>query len=54
MSGSPTCGRSWGWGSTLRSYQEALRLFCAYVTDPAYGWPDSAWERFGTTGAGLP
>jgi integrase/recombinase XerC len=25
--------------STLRSYQLAVRLFCAYLTDPAYEWP---------------
>ena len=41
--------------STLRSYQEALRLFCAFVTDPAYGWagechgqrisPATSWPR---------
>ena len=24
--------------STMRNYQEAVRLFCGYVTDPAYGW----------------
>jgi len=34
--------------STLRSYQEALRLFCGYVTDPAYGWPGLCEQRFGT------
>jgi integrase/recombinase XerC len=34
--------------STLRSYQEAVRLFCAYVTDPAYGWPGQCLARFGT------
>jgi integrase/recombinase XerC len=34
--------------STLRSYQEALRLFCAFVTDPAYGWAGECQARFGT------
>jgi integrase/recombinase XerC len=36
--------------STLRSYQLAVRLFCAYLTDPAYDWPAQAqcWRRFGT------
>lgn len=34
--------------STLRSYQEALRGFCSYVTDPAYDWPAACEQRFGT------
>jgi integrase/recombinase XerC len=34
--------------STLRGYQEAVRLFCAYLTDPAYGWIAECEERFGT------
>jgi integrase len=34
--------------STLRSYQEALRLFCAFITDPAYGWAEQCEVRFGT------
>ncbi|WP_432850497.1 tyrosine-type recombinase/integrase [Amycolatopsis sp. CA-161197] len=34
--------------STLRSYQDALRSFCHYVTDPAYGWPEVCEQRFGT------
>jgi site-specific recombinase XerD len=34
--------------STLRSYQEAVRLFCGYVTDPAYDWPAQCLARFGT------
>ena len=25
--------------STMRSYQDALRSFCAYVSDPVYDWP---------------
>lgn len=35
-------------GSTLRGYQQALRLFCAYVTDPVYDWPAECERRFGT------
>jgi site-specific recombinase XerD len=34
--------------STLRSYQVAVRLFCAYLTDPAYDWPQQCQRRFGT------
>jgi integrase/recombinase XerC len=34
--------------STLRSYQLAVRLFCAYLTDPAYDWPAQCQRRFGT------
>ena len=34
--------------STLRGYQEAVRLFCAYLTDPAYGWAGECEQRFGT------
>jgi integrase/recombinase XerC len=34
--------------STLRSYQEAVRLFCAYLVDPAYGWAGQCEARFGT------
>ena len=34
--------------STLRGYQEAVRLFCGYLTDPAYGWPPECERRFGT------
>jgi integrase/recombinase XerC len=34
--------------STLRSYQVAIRLFCAYLTDPAYDWPQQCQRRFGT------
>ncbi len=36
--------------STLRGYQEAVRLFCAYLTDPAYGWVGECEKRFGPTG----
>jgi integrase/recombinase XerC len=34
--------------STLRSYQDALRSFCQYVVDPAYGWAAVCQEQFGT------
>jgi len=34
--------------STLRSVQGALRQFCWYVTDPAYGWAAECEARFGT------
>jgi integrase len=34
--------------STLRSYQDALRSFSQYVTDPAYDWPAVCEQRFGT------
>lgn len=34
--------------STLRSYQAAVRTFCFYLTDPAYGWPGQCQDRFGT------
>ncbi|MDN5803386.1 MAG: tyrosine-type recombinase/integrase [Microlunatus sp.] len=34
--------------TTIRGYQATLRLFCEYVTDPAYGWGELCWERFGT------
>jgi hypothetical protein len=34
--------------STLRGYQIALRLFCSYATDSAYGWPAECEQRFGT------
>jgi len=33
--------------ATLRGYQEALRLFCHYLTDPAYGWTAECDRRFG-------
>ena len=33
--------------STARGYQNALRLFVEYVTDPRYGWPEHCSERFG-------
>jgi integrase/recombinase XerC len=34
--------------STLRNYSEAVRSFCAYITDPAYDWPTECEQRFGT------
>ena len=34
--------------STLRSYQDALRSFCQYVTDPVYDWPSMCEQRFGS------
>jgi integrase/recombinase XerC len=34
--------------STLRNYQEAVRSFCHYITDPAYGWAGECETRFGT------
>jgi site-specific recombinase XerD len=37
------CGRS-----TVRGYQVALRGFCNYLTDPAYGWTTECERRFGT------
>ncbi|WP_439659165.1 tyrosine-type recombinase/integrase [Lentzea sp. HUAS TT2] len=34
--------------STLRGYQGAVRMFCAFITDPAYGWAAECERRFGT------
>jgi integrase/recombinase XerC len=34
--------------STLRGYQLAIKLFCAYLTDSAYGWVGECEHRFGT------
>jgi integrase/recombinase XerD len=34
--------------STVRSYQNALRLFCRYLIDPAYGWDGLCEQLFGT------
>ena len=34
--------------STVRGYQVAIRGFCDYLTDPAYGWSDECEHRFGT------
>lgn len=34
--------------STLRNYQEAVRTFCCYLTDPNYGWAGECERRFGT------
>jgi site-specific recombinase XerD len=33
--------------STLRNYQEGVRLFCHFVTDPGYGWAEECLRRFG-------
>jgi site-specific recombinase XerD len=34
--------------STVRGYQNALRMFCSYVSDPDYGWDRVCEQRFGT------
>ena len=34
--------------STVRGYQVALRGFCSYLADPAYGWTTECEMRFGT------
>ncbi|AFJ34720.1 site-specific recombinase XerD [Mycobacterium sp. MOTT36Y] len=34
--------------STTRGYQNALRLFCSYVSHPDYGWDRVCEQRFGT------
>jgi len=34
--------------STVRGYQVAIRGFCSYLIDPAYGWPVECEKRFGT------
>jgi integrase/recombinase XerD len=34
--------------NTIRSYQSALQLFCAYLIDPVYGWGPRCDELFGT------
>lgn len=33
--------------STLRNYQGAVRQFCDFVTNPAYGWAEECLLRFG-------
>ena len=33
--------------STARSYEVVLRMFCAFVTDPRYGWTSECVSRFG-------
>lgn len=33
--------------STIRGYQNALRLFCGFITDGRYGWATLCLERFG-------
>lgn len=34
--------------STIRGYQVAIRSFCAYLIDPAYGWVGECERRFDT------
>ena len=34
--------------STLRGQAGAVRLFCEYLTDPAYAWAEVCWGYFGT------
>ena len=34
--------------STVRRYQNALRMFCSYVSDPDYGWDRVCEQRFGS------
>jgi integrase/recombinase XerD len=34
--------------STVRGYQNTLRLFCSYVAKPDYGWDRVCEQRFGT------
>lgn len=34
--------------TTIRSYQDAVRSFCQYATDPAYGWAAECEARFGS------
>jgi len=34
--------------TTIRSYQDAVRSFCQYVTDPAYDWAEQCEARFGS------
>ncbi|WP_253259159.1 tyrosine-type recombinase/integrase [Subtercola boreus] len=33
--------------STVLGYQNALRMFLEYLVDPAYGWGEQCWARFG-------
>jgi integrase/recombinase XerD len=33
--------------STVRRYQNALRMFCSYVSDPDYCWDRVCEQRFG-------
>jgi len=34
--------------TTIRSYQDAVRSFCQYATDPAYDWAEQCETRFGS------
>lgn len=38
----------WRKQSTVRGYQNALRMFCSYVSDPDYGWDRVCEQRFGS------
>ena len=33
--------------STIRGKAITVRLFCEYLTDSVYGWPEECWGRFG-------
>ncbi len=33
--------------SSVRNYQGAVRLFCSFITDPAYGWAEYCIAQFG-------
>lgn len=34
--------------STIRAYQNAVGLFCSYLSDVRYGWAEQCEQRFGT------
>ncbi|WP_152690523.1 tyrosine-type recombinase/integrase [Jiangella alkaliphila] len=34
--------------SSIRGYQNAVALFCSYLTDSRYGWAEACLEAFGT------
>ena len=34
--------------STVRSYQQAVAMFCDYLVDGRYGWGVACEKRFGT------
>jgi hypothetical protein len=40
--------------STVRGYQNALRMFCSYVSDPDYGWDRVCEQRFGSHPGAVP
>ncbi|MFI5664834.1 tyrosine-type recombinase/integrase [Streptomyces sp. NPDC051684] len=33
--------------STARGYEISIQMFCAFVSDPRYGWPEECERRFG-------